>query len=601
MKFKTKILSLSSAATLTAAAVAPAVLLTSCSKENDPMVEPLKTETIAQFKEIAKVNRPSNMPGEETNLNGIRKHCLDTIKSLGLTYEDQGDKIIDNNGNWLAQGNILFDIPASEDGKDIPTIILQGHLDLVYANVDDETGKDKMKYTIELEEVDSDKGPILQSKGNKTSIGADDGLGVATMFAIAKHRNEFRHGKIRCILTTDEEVGLVGAREVPCGREKTDTTEADKQNWFLEDYTKPKESSDNGYIKYLLNLDWEDMNTLALGSNGGVDSKMWRNFQTSEIETTFTNYTAYEIKAEKFAGGHSGIDYNNNHSSPFSTILKVMQEQLSDSYYNIEYNYGLMLIDISSDSDTNNKIPTKASMKFFLNNEFTNEKLTKFQDAVKKAQEEARSHCDADKDATLTFSKVTSTSTIQKALKNELSNKVLGLLGQLGIGVFIPESAVGYHSSSNVAPVELDLTKTSPTATDPHLKIWIYSRSFDKTILDYLAYTATAIYDYFLYVDDATESGFTQGGKYEPWFPKGENPIIDIIKDAYNRTTDITPKDVLVGGGIENSMWFKASPTTSMASIGPTLKDVHSVKEGIYLNSINPFLNVLLYTFKNIK
>ena len=97
MKRKSKLFKLTSSTLLSASAIAPAVFTTSCSKENDPMAEPLKEETIDKFKEIVKVNRPSNMPedGEQKNLSGIRKYCRETIKSLGLSCVDQGDAIYD--------------------------------------------------------------------------------------------------------------------------------------------------------------------------------------------------------------------------------------------------------------------------------------------------------------------------------------------------------------------------------------------------------------------------------------------------------------------------------------------------------------------------
>ena len=98
MKLKTKLLSLVSTSLLSASAIAPAILLTSCSgNETDPMVEPLKEETIKQFKEIAKIYRPSNNPseGKTTNLTKIRNYCIETIKTLGLEPVDQGDQIKD--------------------------------------------------------------------------------------------------------------------------------------------------------------------------------------------------------------------------------------------------------------------------------------------------------------------------------------------------------------------------------------------------------------------------------------------------------------------------------------------------------------------------
>ena len=112
----------------------------------------------------------------------------------------------------------MFDIPASNDGKNIPTVILQCHVDMVCVSVDDKVNED---FEIVLEESKAADGkPIIHSKDNKTTIGADNGVGIATLFALAKNRDKFKHGKIRCILTTDEENGFYGASQVPTGKEK---------------------------------------------------------------------------------------------------------------------------------------------------------------------------------------------------------------------------------------------------------------------------------------------------------------------------------------------------------------------------------------------
>ncbi|MCF0117869.1 MAG: hypothetical protein HUJ61_07495 [Bacilli bacterium] len=108
---------------------------------------------------------------------------------------------------------MYFDIPASKDGQDIKPIILQGHIDMVYDNVDKQVDKHNVKIDLVDETINGER--VIHSKDYKTSIGADDGISVSLMLVLAKHRDEFKHGLIRCVLTTDEEPGLIGAEQIP--------------------------------------------------------------------------------------------------------------------------------------------------------------------------------------------------------------------------------------------------------------------------------------------------------------------------------------------------------------------------------------------------
>ena len=106
-------------------------------------------------------------------------------------------------------GNIYFDLPASSGCEDKDMIILQGHTDMVVAGMTEEE-KEVNPINAELDL----KNNIIHSKDYKTSLGADNGIGIAIMLYIAKHINDFNHGPIRFLMTADEEIGMVGAAAV---------------------------------------------------------------------------------------------------------------------------------------------------------------------------------------------------------------------------------------------------------------------------------------------------------------------------------------------------------------------------------------------------
>ncbi|MCQ2748007.1 MAG: hypothetical protein MJ223_01935 [Mycoplasmoidaceae bacterium] len=101
--------------------------------------------------------------------------------------------------------NIYFDIPATSGFEDADMIILQGHSDMIVAGLTDEQAK-----TTPIDAVIENG--TLHSRNYKTSLGADDGAGIAIALTILKNRDKFNHGPIRFLMTADEDIGMVGAK-----------------------------------------------------------------------------------------------------------------------------------------------------------------------------------------------------------------------------------------------------------------------------------------------------------------------------------------------------------------------------------------------------
>ena len=183
---------------------------------------------------------------------------------------------INHNVKYIKEecGNIIMSVPATKGMEDRQTIILQAHMDMVC-----EKNSDKV-HDFENDPIEAVlKGEWLYANG--TTLGADDGIGVAAALAVIADPT-VQHGPIECIFTIDEETGLTGA-------EKLD----------------PKDFSG----RILLNLDSEDEGEIFIGCAGGMDTIVKIFYK---LENAPQGYVAYDIKVNGLKGGHSGDDINTN-------------------------------------------------------------------------------------------------------------------------------------------------------------------------------------------------------------------------------------------------------------------------------------------------
>jgi len=183
-------------------------------------------------------------------------------------------------------GNVLISGPATPGKENVPTIVLQAHMDMVCeknSDVQHDFDKDPIQPYID--------GEWVKAKG--TTLGADDGVGIAAGLAVLTS-TDLEHGPIECLFTVDEETGLTGAFAI-------------KPNFFT------------GNI--LLNLDSEDEGEMFIGCAGGVDTEI--NLPYKE-EATKTSDFAVKLSIKGLAGGHSGDDINKGKANAIKVLNKFI-------------------------------------------------------------------------------------------------------------------------------------------------------------------------------------------------------------------------------------------------------------------------------------
>jgi len=251
-----------------------------------------------EFEEISKIPRCSKH--EEK----IREYLIDFAKKHGL--KSKIDKT----------GNVVISKPASSGMEGKPTVVLQSHMDMVCeknSDVDHDFTKDPIKFKLNVD--------ILTADG--TTLGADDGIGIATTLAILKD-NSLKHGPIEGLFTVDEETGLTGA-------------------FALE--------SDMLTGKIMLNIDSEDFGVITVGCAGGGDSKIKLPLKTHSIDKDMANIL---IKISGLRGGHSGVDAHEQRGNAIKLLARML--------WKTSQNYDFYLTDIKG-GDKHNAIPREAYAK----------------------------------------------------------------------------------------------------------------------------------------------------------------------------------------------------------------------------------------------
>ena len=352
------------------------------------VVENLKPKIVwKHFDQITKIPRCSKH--EEK----IREYIIDFAKKNNL--KTKTDK----------SGNIVIIKPASKGMERKPTVILQGHLDMVCEKNSDVV-HDFLKDPIKLKL----KGDILTADG--TTLGADNGIGLAISLAILED-NTLKHGPIEALFTIDEETGLTGAFAM-------------ESNMLTG--------------KILLNLDSEDFGVLTVGCAGGGDSKIELPLKIQPINGKMESLT---VKVLGLRGGHSGVDIHEQRGNAVKLLTRMLWKAGDD--------YKFYLTEIKG-GDKHNAIPREAYAKISIDKLEKNKFVSTLKSEEKSIFEEIKP---IDPKFKL---EVEDTEKLHTTLTNDSQNKLLSLLHGLPHGIDkmsydIPDLV---ETSTNLATVSIN-------------------------------------------------------------------------------------------------------------------------------------------------
>lgn len=430
------------------------------------------------------------------------------------------------------KGNIVIHIDANGMPQTTPVFAIQAHIDMV-TNGEFNNGK------IEVNLIKNHQTGCFQIVADKSTLGADDGFGVALILELVERRNELIHGPLELILTIDEEMGLKGIQMLPSIDGKTNA------NTGISPLT----------YKYLINCDSLCGDNVYIGSAGGI---VYQNDFLIHPETILiNNFSMISISLSNCLGGHSGQCINLGRAN----AIKVMGRLLN---YLLDSNIDFQFAELKGGKKIT-IIPPFCNTKIIVNTNKesqTLEILTKYSKILKKEFETA--------DPDLTFDIKSEKIKEMKVMSIEETKKIISFItlcpsGTLRMSPFFPQAV---DSSLNLGVINLDGDK---------VKVELFSRSATKAEIDNINQIMKNLFDIIglKHVDNIWTAGV-------PWEPNVNSKLAKLMVETFEETCGKKVGISLLHVTIEPPQLQELGYVdTDMISICPSIPKAHSIGEFI--------------------
>ncbi len=479
-------------------------------------IKNLKPECMwRNFDALTQVPRPSG------HLEKVQQFLLDFAHSIGVeVYKDEAD-------------NIVMKKPATPGMENRKTVILQAHMDMV---------PQKEKSSEHNFETDSIKtyidGDWVRAKG--TTLGADDGLGVAAIMAIMEAK-DLKHGPLEALLTADEETGMFGASALPKGQL---------------------------FGEILLNLDTEQEGEMIIGSAGGINITATLDYKEAEADT---DDIAVKITVKGLKGGHSGLEISEGRANANKMLVRIVREAISDDEARLASWHG---------GNMRNAIPFEAEAILTLPKENKEDLLSLASDYKQTFNDEYKG---IENDIDVIVEEVELPSNV---VPEEIQDNLVDAIYAVHNGVwrYIPSIPHIVETSSNLAIIDI---------LSNHANIEILARSASETMKDEIT---TSIVSCFSMAGMKVELSGSYGG----WEPNTDSEIIKVMRGIYTRLFNQEPTVQVVHAGLECSIILSKYPHLDICSFGPTLLSPHTPNERAFWPSAEKFWLLLTKTLEEI-
>ncbi len=468
---------------------------------------------LAEFAKLAAIPRKS---GHEQAVSDFLKNYLQEM-GLAVTQDEKN--------------NIIADKPACPGFENAPLTILQGHMDMVCVAAEGVVF-DPLKDAIKL--VRDEK--FLHADG--TSLGADDGIGVAEAIYILKNAKD--HGPLRMIVTVDEEQGMTGAIHLDAKH--------------LQD------------AKFLINCDSENYDELTVGSAGSVNLDFSREVKWVKPELS----AAWQIEVKGLLGGHSGERIGDGRGNAIRTLAMTLAALSGE---------GEVELAAFNGGKARNAIPDDARMVIVTDSDKA------VIEKVLKDQEERfnKMYGSVDPHAQFVLKSVAAPEQVMTAGDK---TRLIRLLTILHTGTFAMSTVIPglVETSANLGVVE---------TTDTEVKIQYFPRSAVDQKLDEFRFMAE---------EWGALTGFTAhiGTQSPGWKENKDSKLAKIMADTFKKQNGKDMKVETIHAGLECGWHFRKNPQLDMVSIGVTTMDIHSPKERLLLETVKPQVDLIVETLHEI-
>ena len=460
------------------------------------------------FYALTQVPRPSG------HLEKIQQFLLDFAKQAGVqAFKDTGN-------------NIVMKKPATPCMEDRKTILLQAHMDMVPQKLPES------KHNFETDPIK----PYIDGewvKARNTTLGADNGIGVAAIMAVMEAKN-LKHGPIEAVITADEETGMYGANDLPVGEL-------------------------NGDI--LMNLDSETWGKFVIGSAGGIDVTAELDYKEAETDK---EDAALKVTLKGLRGGHSGLEIHEGRANANKLMVRFVREAIEECEARLATWHG---------GNMRNAIPFKAEVVLTVPKEnvqsvkeLVNDWKEDFIDEFKGIENEVEFYADE-------------VDTPKTEVPVEIQDNLIDAIYACHNGVvrMIPSYPEVVETSSNLAIIDIENGKAT---------IRILARSSREDMKDYIVKTLESCFN-------MAGMKVVTAGSYGGWDPNPDSEILHQLLKTYKK---LFHEDAIVQvdhAGLECSIILGKYPNLDVVSLGPTIRSPHTTTERCLIGTIAPFWELM--------
>ena len=480
-------------------------------------IQNLKPECIwRNFYKLTQIPRPSG------HLEKIQQFLLQFGKDAGVeAFKDPA-------------GNIVMRKAATPGMENRKGIILQAHMDMVPQKTPESN------HNFETDPIEPwIDGEWVKARG--TTLGADNGLGVAAIMAVMEAK-DLQHGPIDALITRDEETGMYGANELPEGELQGDI---------------------------LLNLDSEHWGKFVIGSAGGIDVTATLDYK--EVETDADD-AAVKVTVKGLRGGHSGLEINEGRGNANKLLVQVVREAVEEVDARLASWHG---------GNMRNAIPFKAEAVLTLPKEnigalqeLIDDWRDTFNDEFKLIEPQGiEVVCEE-------------VETPKTEVPVEIQDNLIDAIYACHDGVvrYIPAYPAVVETSSNLAIIDIQGGKAA---------IKILARSSREDMKDYVVKTLESCFS-------MAGMRVETAGSYGGWDPNPDSEILHLLLKEYK---ELFGQDGIIQvdhAGLECSVILGKYPHLDVVSLGPMMKSPHTTTERALIETVAPFWQLLKKTLQDV-
>ena len=467
------------------------------------------------FDALTQVPRPSG------HLEKVQQFLLDFAKQASVeAFIDEGR-------------NVVMRKPASAGMENRKGVILQAHMDMVPQKTPEST------HNFETDPIQTwIDGEWVKAKG--TTLGADNGMGVAAIMAIMEDKS-LKHGPVEALITADEETGMYGANDLP-------------ENMLQGDI--------------LLNLDSEHWGKFVIGSAGGIDVTATLDYKETETDP---EDAAVRVTLKGLRGGHSGLEIHEGRGNANKLMVRFVREAIEECEARLATWHG---------GNMRNAIPFKAEVVLTL----PKENIEALKELVEDWKEDFIDEFKGIESGIEFIAEEVETPKLEipVEIQDNIINAIYGCHN--GVLRMIPSYPNVVETSSNLAIIDIE---------DGHAELKVLARSSREDMKDYIVKTLESCFN-------MAGMKVETAGSYGGWDPNPDSEILHLLLKIYkelNGTDGIIQVD---HAGLECSVILGKYPHLDVVSLGPTMKSPHTTTERALISTIAPFWELLKKALEEI-